>query len=760
MARLLLRSLAFLAIATRSVSDAKDPINDFCRRWGHQTAVVDRRLYIDGGQITYNPMSENPLNYTNTWLLWQDLDHTNQGMPQIHNSLNKTSQIPDVSGGILWSDDVNKVLYLYGGEFETGSPESFTPWAYDIILDQWNKTSVDAASQIQRAAYGAGVSVNATGISYYYGGWFNNRSVPGWSGNPLATANIISYNMVADEWSNMTGPDSTGRAEGVMTYLPASDQGLLIYFGGVSDPYQNGTVVGENMSTIYIYDIASTKWYTQTASGDIPGMRRKFCGGATWADDHSSYNIYIYGGQGIDNVTGYDDVYILTLPSFQWIKWFPTEPGVGNPHGWSSCNVIDNSQMIIIGGWATLNENCDAPTIWGTHNLNLGEDGPQKAKWDLFYPNITSYDVPQDIVAAVGGGTGGGATVVKPNSWDNRDLPVYFTRTPSYPERSATRSIPASYTSTSTSTSSGKSSTNTGAIAGGVVGGVVALAAIVGLITFCLFRRRKQKAANAPEKAPIELPTNEQASELATYETYHDYPAAGGKPASPRSEEYSPIFGSGHSPVATIPPQTPYTPGGPQGYPPQYMVPVTPLSPNNQQKYFYPAGPPGAVPTAMYNPPSGAPYAAHPPPNAQPYDPSQDALHNQHFPRPPSPTQPMSFAHFQQQHRFGASGTPSDYGTSSSNSPDEYEVQPPTTSNTPAHFYPQPLQVTSAAAARQASTATTHVSGASDGGEGSGSGGVERGQGSQTPLVGKISGSVEKGVKSPMPVRGRFREGD
>jgi hypothetical protein len=45
------------------------------------------------------------------------------------------------------------------------------------------------------------------------------------------------------------------------------------------------------MDTIYIYDLASSKWYTQTASGDVPENRRKFCAGATWAKDHSSYNM-------------------------------------------------------------------------------------------------------------------------------------------------------------------------------------------------------------------------------------------------------------------------------------------------------------------------------------------------------------------------------------------------------------------------------------------------------------------------------------
>lgn len=39
-----------------------DPLQDFCRRWGHQSAVVDRRLYIDGGLINYKPFSSSSQN--------------------------------------------------------------------------------------------------------------------------------------------------------------------------------------------------------------------------------------------------------------------------------------------------------------------------------------------------------------------------------------------------------------------------------------------------------------------------------------------------------------------------------------------------------------------------------------------------------------------------------------------------------------------------------------------------------------------------
>ncbi len=38
----------------------KDPLRDFCRRFSHQTALVGRHLYIDGGYVNANPLSQNP----------------------------------------------------------------------------------------------------------------------------------------------------------------------------------------------------------------------------------------------------------------------------------------------------------------------------------------------------------------------------------------------------------------------------------------------------------------------------------------------------------------------------------------------------------------------------------------------------------------------------------------------------------------------------------------------------------------------------
>ena len=114
---------------------------------------------------------------------------------------------------------------------------------------------------------------------------------------------------------------------------------------------------------------------------------------------------YLYGGLGFGtNATGFDDVYILSLPSFTWIKWWPTSPGTSNPHNSLSCNVIDRGQMIIIGGKFPLVDSCDSPESWGTHNLNLGQENSGGSMWYKYQPNITSYTVPSAILSVVGGG--------------------------------------------------------------------------------------------------------------------------------------------------------------------------------------------------------------------------------------------------------------------------------------------------------------------------------------------------------------------
>jgi hypothetical protein len=163
-------------------------------------------------------------------------------------------------------------------------------------------------------------------------------------------------------------------------------------------------------SKIHIYDVNSGKWYTQTATGDVPLARRQFCAGVTWPDDKSSFNIYLYGGYGFGNPPAFDDVYILSLPSFTWVKGYPLGGGDSNQfgHGGCSANVVNSNEMMIIGGWYsnTTFGDCDQPDAQGQHNMVLGNNTGKidNGIWDKYDPKATAYAVPALVVAAIGGG--------------------------------------------------------------------------------------------------------------------------------------------------------------------------------------------------------------------------------------------------------------------------------------------------------------------------------------------------------------------
>jgi hypothetical protein len=66
--KLLLLVLSCTPPARVSVSAQQgDQVTNFCRRFGHQTAVIDRKLYIDGGFVNYSPLATNPANYTSEY---------------------------------------------------------------------------------------------------------------------------------------------------------------------------------------------------------------------------------------------------------------------------------------------------------------------------------------------------------------------------------------------------------------------------------------------------------------------------------------------------------------------------------------------------------------------------------------------------------------------------------------------------------------------------------------------------------------------
>lgn len=110
-----------------------------------------------------------------------------------------------------------------------------------------------------------------------------------------------------------------------------------------------------NMSLISIYDIESASWYSVTATGAIPDPRAQFCGVVSASPDKSSFQVTIFGGWDVTVSLDRGDVFVLTVPSFRWIKinaLNDNEAGQGVQSGRAHhrCTPYKDAQMIVTGG--------------------------------------------------------------------------------------------------------------------------------------------------------------------------------------------------------------------------------------------------------------------------------------------------------------------------------------------------------------------------------------------------------------------------
>lgn len=214
-------------------------------------------------------------------------------------------------------------------------------------------------------------------------------------------------------------------------------------------------------------------------------------------DNHS----YIYGGAGLPpDTAGFDDLYVLTIPSFQWIKIEWIKGNGDRPHHSLTCNVVDNAQMLILGGTFPVGINCDVPNQHGLHGLDMGQQlSPNKDPWQLYSPNLTKYAVPDPIIKVIGGSAGGGATKTVPDrGFDHEDLRLLMTRKAKLPSRTPTRPIPKS---------TGKSDETkipTGAIAGITIAATILF--LAGLIGSCWFIKRHRRNQSLKTSTPTPRP--------------------------------------------------------------------------------------------------------------------------------------------------------------------------------------------------------------------------------------------------------------
>lgn len=141
-------------------------------------------------------------------------------------------------------------------------------------------------------------------------------------------------------------------------------------------------------------DSRNATWFVQRAAGEIPPPRTDFCLVTASAKDNSSHNIYLYGGKGAREA--YDDVYVLSIPSFTWKRVYRGD----SPRYGHTCHLTGHRQMLTVGGMASDEPmpSCDRERA-GVAVFDMTD-----LEWRSVYsPSAPAYQVPGPIVQTIGG---------------------------------------------------------------------------------------------------------------------------------------------------------------------------------------------------------------------------------------------------------------------------------------------------------------------------------------------------------------------
>ncbi|EAA32902.1 hypothetical protein GE21DRAFT_6407 [Neurospora crassa] len=515
-----------------------DSSTDYCARWAGQSASVNGTLYLYGGQSKTSP-DQTTDTWNNDFYVLDLTKSWDTGSPRLR-GLPRPSGPPAVSLGYLWNDYNN--LYLYGGEFADNpyvEPAEESVWKYDIKNQKWTeykqpKTSAGKYSTqgdllVQRSAEGSGISVPELGLSWYFGGHLDLATTPGWS-NQISRVYLKSllefthpgYNNEAvygledrgaGEWGAFRNITEGGlqtnqafheRADGALVYVPGwGEKGILIGLaGGTAEEFS------DNLEVLDVYDIASSEWYHQKTSGDAPSVRVNLCAVIASAQDFSSFQIYVFGGQNLQpakSQTQYSDMYILSIPSFTWVKVSDDDnehkPSARAGH---ACHLRDG-QMIVVGGY-TGGNTCDSPGIyvfnatsltWQPSFKALNHD-PDLHPENSVLGNSFGYQVPAPVASIIGGSGSGGATATQPAAgsatagpFATGKSPVLTVTTTAWGPGATTTAAPGDPSDPNTETT-GKDR-KAGLIAAGVIAGLLGLLAIY--LGYCAWLYRRQVRA-------------------------------------------------------------------------------------------------------------------------------------------------------------------------------------------------------------------------------------------------------------------------
>lgn len=330
-------------------------------------------------------------------------------------------------GGLFEGPD-DENIWLYGGTtswWNTSFPgiqfpqsDYYSLWSYNTSDQLWMEHSVYNDAPL-RPSSGAYAEAPELGLAFYFNGEIDSGSSKETQSlgtdQKIFLEGMIVLNLTDGTARNISTTAVSGslpRSRGVLEYVPGyGEKGILVAIGGtyknVSNHDQTEQVNFVDMSTIDIFDVASlyssnqsapaSAWYTQSTSGQTPGQRASFCSVSASAPDNSSHNIYIISGNNQETNTFYDDVYILSLPSFTWTEAYG--PGGFGRYG-HTCHKVSNRHAFTVGGalsWG-FSGGCDIES----HGIGI-LDMTAITFPTVFDPADDAYQLPGVVVSVIGG---------------------------------------------------------------------------------------------------------------------------------------------------------------------------------------------------------------------------------------------------------------------------------------------------------------------------------------------------------------------
>ena len=113
----------------------------------------------------------------------------------------------------------------------------------------------------------------------------------------------------------------------------------------------------------------------------------------------------MYGGRdGADPPNYFDDIWVLSIPSFTWTKIYA---GV-SPRFAHTCHLVGNRTMLTVGGlrdasqMEALSSSVVEPCDWEVKGVGV-YDISDLIWGSVFNPNTPAYEVPDAVVSTIGG---------------------------------------------------------------------------------------------------------------------------------------------------------------------------------------------------------------------------------------------------------------------------------------------------------------------------------------------------------------------